>query len=1018
MLHRAVLFVLASLLALAGCPNGSAEIVVTPQSLDFGEVPVGEVSSMTVMISNNGDAGTVISFATTPDSPFEVALTGAIQIEPGDSRTVFVESTPRAVGLSSGTLTLAWSGDLAEVELSVTGVQSNLDEDNDGYTDDVDCDDLDPAVNPGATEICNGIDDDCEGGVDEGFDVDGDDFTVCGQDGEAGTADDDCDDGDEDVNPNATEVCDGEDNNCDGVADEGFDGDSDGFTSCGGDCDDTSSNVNPNGLEECNGIDENCDSVVDDGFDDIDGDGEAFCTDCDDNDPERAHALPEVCDGKDNDCNSLVDDGFPDADSDGFTTCDDCDDGAAAAYPGAPQVCDSSLDNDCDGTTDPEESDDDGDGATECDGDCDDIDPAANPNDVDGDGVTTCDAIPDCDDGDGLNFPGNTELCDGVDNDCDGQPEPSGDVDGDGVTLCAGDCDDDEPTVFPGNPEVCDGLDNDCDGTPDQGFTDADIDGAADCVDCDDNDPTAFPGNTEVCDAVDNDCEGGIDEGFDGDGDTYYDGADAGCVAAYGAQVDCDDLLATVYPGAPDVCDGVLDNDCDGLTDPQESDDDSDGASECEGDCDDVDPALNIADADSDGSDTCEGEADCDDNAPAVFPGAVELCNGIDDDCDTVVDEGFDGDSDGFFNGAVAGCVTAYGAANVDCDDGAGAAYPGAPDVCDGSLDNDCDGQTDPQEADDDSDGASECGGDCDDVDPGLNLNDVDGDGVTTCDSTPDCDDGDGDTYPGAPEFCSDADLNCDTVLPAACSTCAEVLSVDPARAGEDGVWEIDPDGVGGSAPFDAWCDLTTDGGGWTLILRGTDVPAENTALITTYASFYNTNVGSAAAGAYRVAGKHWETLATNGDANDEMMASYTFIKATGGDCAPITYAIGGTSSTLSVPPTGSATYIYTGPDTYSIVNGTNNSSGLQVALFSATDDGPQAASCVVGANAAPWFYVPGSCGKSFPAIESTIYPGPQATVRSNRVDASDVTAACGGAAVATTSTIWYDESAHEYYVR
>ena len=123
-----------------------------------------------------------------------------------------------------------------------------------------DCDEYDPAANPGVQEICgNGIDDDCDGYTDEGFDLDGDGFTICDEPVP------DCDDDDRYTYPGADEICDGKDSDCDGaVPDDEDDGDGDGWRICEGDCDDTDDDVNPDEAEICHTeIDEDCDDVAD-----------------------------------------------------------------------------------------------------------------------------------------------------------------------------------------------------------------------------------------------------------------------------------------------------------------------------------------------------------------------------------------------------------------------------------------------------------------------------------------------------------------------------------------------------------------------------------------------------------------------------------------------------------------------------------------------------------------------------------------------------------------------------------
>jgi parallel beta-helix repeat protein len=159
-----------------------------------------------------------------------------------------VRNTPTSVLLfrAGGPWTGGFDGNVDALQISVGSAaityDFEADRDGDGAIDTADCAPFDPNVHPGATETCNGVDDNCDGNIDEGvkttfyLDNDGDSYGDSSQSVEACSAPagyvaagGDCNDNNAAINPGATEVCDGIDNDCDGLVDEGFantDGDS------------------------------------------------------------------------------------------------------------------------------------------------------------------------------------------------------------------------------------------------------------------------------------------------------------------------------------------------------------------------------------------------------------------------------------------------------------------------------------------------------------------------------------------------------------------------------------------------------------------------------------------------------------------------------------------------------------------------------------------------------------------------------------------------------------------------
>ncbi len=351
-----------------------------------------------------------------------------------------------------------------------------------------------------------------------------------------------------------------------------------------------------------------------------------------------------------------------------------------------------------------------------------------------------------------------TEICNGVDDDCDGVIDEGAsqtwyfDADGDGFgdnsqptyTGCTppnnqyapvgGDCEPYNPSIHPGATEVCNWLDDDCNGLADDGLTfiayydDNDGDGYGEyfignhCTppansatvpgDCNNWNAAIHPGATEVCNWLDDDCDGQIDEGvqgifyadYDGDGFGNANITAGGCSPPNGFvtnNTDCNDGNPNIHPGAAETCD-FLDNDCNGLVDDglifqtYYVDYDNDGYGEGPGVLACAPPGGNYP--------WVLQAGDCHNWNANIHPGAPEVCNWQDDDCDGQTDEGIgstwyqDADGDGFGNPAVTAvaCFAPWGyvANNQDCNDSNPNVRPGATEVCDG-LDNNCDGLVD-----------------------------------------------------------------------------------------------------------------------------------------------------------------------------------------------------------------------------------------------------------------------------------------------------------------------------------
>ena len=235
--------------------------------------------------------------------------------------------------------------------------------------------------------------------------------------------------------------------------------------------------------------------------------------------------------------------------------------------------------------------------------------------------------------------------------------------------------------------------------------------------DCDDTNAMFYPGQGESCDGFDEDCDGEVDE-LPVDGTVYYEDTDGdgvgieGVAQSFCAEPEsgwtvvsgaCDDADAARAPGHEEVC-NEIDDDCDEAIDQDAVDSTTwffDGDADGYGDVAITVQACDLPDGYSANS------TDCDDSANGTFPGADEYCAGGDENCDGATNEDtavdalpwyLDDDEDGYGAGtATVSCVAPadHVASDTDCADDDGAVSPAATEVCDDTVDDDCDGRLD-----------------------------------------------------------------------------------------------------------------------------------------------------------------------------------------------------------------------------------------------------------------------------------------------------------------------------------